>query len=86
MGDAVSYGYYTDKPSAINDALAMQQFLTYGVIAYKSAHLCKSFQAATISQTYAYTMDDKGNISTMTTTDNKTGKTTGTTQFTYDCN
>jgi hypothetical protein len=82
-GTPFSYTYYTDKPSKYNDFLAIQQWMQYGVVIWKSAHLCKSYQS-TISQSYTYTMDDKGNITDAISTDTQTNAVSSV-HFVYDC-
>lgn len=61
-GSAFSYTYYTDKPAALGDCQSIFQWIQYGVVVYKSAHLCKSFTGATITENFTYTFDSKGNI------------------------
>ncbi|MBS1602200.1 MAG: hypothetical protein JST42_05990 [Bacteroidetes bacterium] len=82
-GSPFSYTYFTDKPSKYNDFLAMQQWIQYGVVIWKSAHLCKSYQSS-VSQNYTYTLDDKGNITDAVSTDAQTNA-VSTVHFVYDC-
>lgn len=84
-GDDFSYTYYPDKAATIFDGLAIEEWLTYGVVIRKNRHLVKSFQTANISQSFTYNTDDKGNITDVMVTGDANHP-SGTYHYTYDCN
>lgn len=64
--DTVYYTYYTDRQFAQEDYYAWQQFIEYGVVFWKSAHLLKSIDfydhGLGYSQTIVYSFDAIGRI------------------------
>jgi len=81
-----TYTYYLDKAASIYDFVAMQQWLTYGIVIMNNRHLCQSIETSHISQTYTYTKNDKGNITDAIVTTTAPSASTGSYHYTYDCN
>jgi hypothetical protein len=79
----VKYTYYPDKPSSPADLIALGQWLNYGIVYEKSAHMVQTYGSGSVIESNTYTYDNDGKIVSATSSDNSGGRSTFT--FTYDC-
>lgn len=81
-GSIIVYTYYTDKASATGGMMELQQWLQFGVIYQKSAHLVKAYGYTNPDEQVSYVYDGSGKISSMT---GGNGSSLLTFSYTYDC-
>lgn len=78
----IVYTYYTDKPVVAGGMIELGQWLNYGVLYMRNAHLVKAYGYGSADEPVTYTFDGGGKITTMVS-----GSGSGATTFnyTYDC-
>ncbi len=73
---------YNDKPSAPGDYLQIEQLLAYAAPFIKTAHQCTSYTSNGVATNFTYAYDSAGKITQLAIS----GGTTGTFNYSYDCN
>jgi hypothetical protein len=82
-GEKFIYSYYTDKPAAVGDPMVLTQWLQFGALFQRSAHLTKTQSVGSNVETFTYTFDAEGKIASVTEADGSVDSTTFT--YTYEC-
>jgi YD repeat-containing protein len=78
------YTFNDNKAFMPGDVVYVQQLLEFGAFYYKDTHQVASLEEGTTTQTYNYTYDASGNITTVTAVSGTS--TVETLTYTYNCN